>query len=187
MLPDSVPDSVPDREQGTGNSSSSRGRWAPRGSNAPRGITDPYRYMIHTASRLPWVHHGLTAHRQSVSCMRAARRCKKKQPSGLNGPVSLRASRVRRTEVLLQLLYLRSIEPGIQSQCQGIQGKCWIDPGKGWIGLVSHIGPEMDCIWLLLSRFGAVLDPFDPVPDPSGPCSGHIRADLAKRVDFREV
>ena len=30
---------------------------APRGSNGPRAITDPYRYVVHTPAPLPRVHH----------------------------------------------------------------------------------------------------------------------------------
>ena len=124
---------------------------APRGSNALGGITDPYRYVVHT---VVLVLPGTPRHpvyRQSVSCTRAARCSRKKRCPGLNGPVSLRASSTQGTVVLLWLLYLRSAWPGSWIPCQGIQGNCWIDPGTRWIGSGSSIGPEMDCVWLLLT------------------------------------
>ena len=115
----------------------------PRGSNALRGITDPYRYVVHTASRLPWVHHVLTAYRQSVPCTWAARRCRKKQRPGLNGPDSLRATTGHGGHPATSLLYLRLFEPGSQRPSRGIRGKCWIGPGPAWPVLARLSGPEM--------------------------------------------
>ena len=156
----------------------------PHGSNAPRGITDPYRYVLHTAPLLPWVHYRTPYTRHPAATAVYSVYGVREQCPGLNGPVSLRAKGTRRPVTGLQFLYLRQSEPGSQSQSQAIQGKCWIDPGSPGPRLPGLLGPEMDCIWLLLALFYPVLDPFDPcwmaLDDPGCP-----DPDISvKRVDF---
>ena len=86
----------------------------------------------------------------------------RKQCPGLNGPVSFRATAGYGGHPPSLFLYLRSDEPGSQRLSLVIRGKCWIDPGTLDPRDPGPQEPQMD----------SIVTPFDPVPDPAGPCSG---------------
>ena len=85
------------------------GEVAPRGSNALGQYTDPYRYVVHTATRLPWVHP--VHHRTAVHTTSGMPRGREQAP-GLNGPVSYRARGTQGTVPWVLFLYLRLFWPG---------------------------------------------------------------------------